>query len=217
MSVAGPLTLQELKRALLLIVREDGWQQPVLWDFREVTEVQLGYTDLVGIVDFIEHFMAHFPPHGPAALLATSPTLRALAMTYRALHLRPRRTRNTVVDTLAAGDAWLDTGAVREEQPRAMRFDVRDAIGSLDGVATEIVNVSHSGALLVTPHAPGLGEEHHFILTVGATAVDMRVRLVRAQPHETAGAQRYWRLAVEFLAPAEALEQLRTLIRVQGE
>ncbi len=211
----GPLTIKDLKKGLLLLVREDGWQEPVLWDFRQVTEFQIAYADLIETVRFIEQFLSHFPPRGRVALLVASPQGRALAMSYRELHMRHNRRQICVVESTSDADKWLDGGARQGLQSRAMRFTMQDASGSLDGVGTEIVNVSHSGALLVVPTAPPLEAEHHLVLTVRPVTVDVRVRVVRAHPHLADTALSYWLVAVEFLAPAEAIAQLRELALVR--
>lgn len=152
----GALTIKDLKKGLLLVVREDGWQEPVLWDFRHVTEIQVTYSDLMETVSFIEQFMSHFPPRGRVALLVANPQGRALAMSYRELHMRHNRKQIRVAESMSDADAWLDAGPTLGVQPRAMRFAVRDASGSLDGVETDIVNLSPTGALLIMPVAPAL-------------------------------------------------------------
>jgi hypothetical protein len=136
-------------------------------------------------------------------------------MSYRELHMRHNRRQICVVESTSDADKWLDAGARHGVQPRAMRFTMQDASGSLDGVATEILNVSHSGALLVMPTAPPPEAEHHLVLTVRPVTVDLRARVVRAHPHLPNTALSYWQVAVEFVAPAEAIAQLRELMLVQ--
>ena len=211
-TLEGTVTAQDVRSGLLLVVRDHAWELPVLWDFRAVTDVELSHRDLANTVSFIERYMGHLPDRGRIAILATAPRARAAAMTYRELLLPKDRGGVRVVDTLDAADAWLDGRSANATTPRAMRFEMHDAIGSLDTVAGAIVNVSRTGALIVMPHAEEPGRERRLSLELSNRKIDLGVRVVRSQPDQSNRNATYWRVAVEFLSPSDAIEQVQLLL-----
>lgn len=213
-AVNGVVTAKELKTGLLQIVRHDGWSEPCLWDFREYTDLRVGLHDLAETVHFINHFMGHFPSRGKVAIVVNTAAGRAAAMTYRELKDDESRQQVAVFDTVEEADAWLDSvESPAPQAPRAKRVALAGAIASLEGVACEVCNVSRSGALLSSPEPVALGRECTLRLQYGPTSVDVRVRVARAHVALTEdGMLPLWQIAVAYVSPAEAIEQVAQLI-----
>ena len=214
LTITGAVSRAELKRGLLTIVRENGWADPVLWDFREVTDIQLNRDDLAETIQFIRTFMGHFPSRGRIALVVRSPQARAAAMTYRDMQPAPARSHVAVFDSIEAAEAWLDAGHGSAPQlPRAMRIALRGAVASVRGEACDLDNISHTGALLVTSAPAEPGEEWLLTLRAGNEVIDLRVRVVRTAEAPPGGSHGMaYQVAVLFLEPEEALMRINTLV-----
>ncbi len=216
LTVTGIVTSRELKQGLLQLVRVDGWTEPLLWDFEGVSEIRVGLRDLTDITAFIDKFMGHFPARSRVAFLVPTAEARATAMSYRELQPPRLRAHMAVFSTRDEADTWLDAEALRlPVEPRATRVSLRDVVASLGHVACQVLNVSRSGALLETPGPVRAGIECLLTLRHGTLLVDLRVCVTRAHPvppSDADGLTGAWRVAVRFLSPAEAQEQVAALV-----
>lgn len=218
LTVGGVVTGRDLKTALLQLVRDGGWTEPALWDFRAVTGIDLGHQDLLDTVRFMQNFMGHLPSRSRVAIVTPTADGRAMAMTYR--ELQPARVREhiAIFDTMETAGAWLDgRDANAPIEPREPRIELRGAVGALDGQACRVVNVSRSGALLLAPIPAVPGAESVLTLCQHEVVVNMPVRIARN--HEASAGENVeeWYVAVRFLTPSDASKQVSMLVTAYQE
>lgn len=208
------LTTRDLRQGVLAIRKAEGCAEPLLCDLRSVTAFNVDVSEIVGATGLSGNAGKRAAARGRVAIVTATAEVRAAAMSYRARQPAPLRPRVGIFETLEEAEGWLDAEHGEPPvRPRAMRIALRDALGSLSGVSCEVVNVSRSGALLSAFDSMRAGHEGLLSLRLNGSLIDVRVRVVRVSPAE---GHNEWHIAVAFLAPTEALDQITALMRAHG-
>lgn len=105
--LTGDVTATDLKRGVLAVVANGGWEEPLLWDFRAISAFGLETPDVDDTAAFVQKHTRCFPPRGRIAVITRSELGDRAAAHYRERCEPDTRALIRIVRTEEAAREWL--------------------------------------------------------------------------------------------------------------